>query len=142
MRRTWFSRDFCQPVYEAWLTEAIVRGRVQAPGFFSDPVKRAAWCNSEWFGPVMGVLDPVKEAQSAQLRILFGLSTREKEAAEMTGTSWDENIERLAIENSRLSAHKLPTYPSINGNGQTAADTGPAAPNTGPANPAEGGNEQ
>lgn len=142
MRRTWFSRDFCQPVYEAWLTEAIVRGRVQAPGFFSDPVKRAAWCNSEWFGPVMGVLDPVKEAQSAQLRILFGLSTREKEAAEMTGTSWDENIERLAIENSRLSVHKLPTYPSINGNGQTAADTSPAAPNTGPANPAEGGNEQ
>lgn len=111
MRRTWFSRDFCQPVYEAWLTEAIVRGRVEAPGFFDDPLIRRAWCNSEWFGPVMGVLDPVKEAESAQLRVLYGLSTREKEAAEMTGTSWDENIERLAIENKRLSDHSLPIYP-------------------------------
>lgn len=66
----------------------------------------------------MGVLDPVKEAQSAQLRILFGLSTREKEAAEMTGTSWDENVERLAIENKRLEEHNIPKYPAVNGNGQ------------------------
>lgn len=122
MRRVWFSRDFCQPVYEVWLTEAIAIGRVRAPGFFDDPIKRAAWCNSEWFGPVMGVLDPVKEAQSAQLRILFGLSTREKEAAEMTGTSWDENVERLAIENSRLSQHQLPVYPAVNGNDTASAD--------------------
>ena len=109
-------------MYEAWLTEAIAIGRVQAPGFFDDPIKRAAWCNSEWFGPVMGVLDPVKEAQSAQLRILFGLSTREKEAAEMTGTSWDENVERLAIENSRLNQHQLPAYPAVNGNDTVSAD--------------------
>lgn len=131
MRRVWFSRDFCQPVYEAWLTEAIVIGRVRAPGFFDDPIKRAAWCNSEWFGPVMGVLDPVKEAQSAQLRILFGLSTREKEAAEMTGTSWDENVERLAIENSRLNQHQLPTYPAVNGNDTTSADDTTEQANTG-----------
>ena len=70
----------------------------------------------------MGVLDPVKEAQSAQLRILFGLSTREKEAAEMTGTSWDENVERLAIENSRLNQHQLPAYPAVNGNDTASAD--------------------
>lgn len=120
MRRTWFSRDFCQPVFEAWLTEAVVRGRVQAPKFFTDPIIRKAWCNAEWYGPTMGVLDPVKEAQSAQLRILFGLSTREKEAAEMTGTSWDENVERLAIENNRLSEHNLPKYPAVQGSG---ADT-------------------
>ena len=131
MRRVWFSRDFCQPVYEVWLTEAIAIGRVRAPGFFDDPIKQAAWCNSEWFGPVMGVLDPVKEAQSAQLRILFGLSTREKEAAEMTGTSWDENVERLAIENSRLSQHQLPVYPAVNGNDTASADDTTEQANTG-----------
>ena len=131
MRRVWFSRDFCQPVYEVWLTEAIAIGRVRAPGFFDDPIKRAAWCNSEWFGPVMGVLDPVKEAQSAQLRILFGLSTREKEAAEMTGTSWDENVERLAIENSRLNRHQLPAYPAVNGNDTAPADDTTEQANTG-----------
>ena len=31
MRRVWFSRDFCQPVYEAWLTEAVASGRISAP---------------------------------------------------------------------------------------------------------------
>lgn len=116
MRRVWFARDFCQPIYKMWLTEAVVQGRVKAPGFFTDPIKRESWANSEWFGPVMGVLDPIKEAQSAQLRIMFGLSTREKEAAEMTGTNWSENVERLAIENKRLQKQGLPAYPAVNGN--------------------------
>lgn len=98
MRRVWFSRDFCQPVYEAWLTEAVASGRITAPRFFDDPLIRKAWCNSEWYGPVMGVLDPVKEVTGAAMRVAYGFSTREKEAAEMTGTSWDENVERLATE--------------------------------------------
>ena len=115
MRREWFSRDFCQPVYEAWLTEAVARGRVKAEGFFDDPKIKAAWCNAEWYGPTMGVLDPVKEAESAQMRVMFGLSTREKEAAEMTGTDWNENIERLAIERKRLSESGLPVYPNVVG---------------------------
>lgn len=63
----------------------------------------------------MGVLDPVKEAESAQMRVMFGLSTREKEAAEMTGTDWNENIERLAIERKRLTESGLPVYPNVVG---------------------------
>lgn len=98
IRRTWFARDFCQPVYETWLTEAIALGRIDAPGFFTDPLIRKAWCNAEWYGPVMGVLDPVKEAQGANLRIKSGYSTHEKETAEMTGTNWEDNIEQLELE--------------------------------------------
>ncbi len=26
MRRKWFVDDFCQPVYEVWLAEAVARG--------------------------------------------------------------------------------------------------------------------
>lgn len=106
-RRAWFSRDFCQPSYEAWLAEAVAIGRIDAPGFFDDPLIRKAWCNAEWYGPVMGVLDPIKEAQGAALRIQYGFSTREKEAAEMTGTDWDENIERLAIEQATMKQHGI-----------------------------------
>lgn len=115
MRREWFSRDFCQPTYEAWLAEAVAQGRIEAPGFYDSPLLRHAWVNAEWYGPVMGVLDPEKEAKSAQLRVMFGLSTREKEAAEMTGTDWNENIERLAIENTRLATGELPVYPTVSG---------------------------
>lgn len=98
VRRTWFSRDFCQPIYERWLTEAIAIGRIKAPGFYDDPLIRKAWCNAEWYGPVMGMIDPVKDANGSYLRRLYGISTGEKEAAEMTGSNYDENIEILAQE--------------------------------------------
>lgn len=111
MRRTWFTRDFCQPIYEIWLTEAVISGRVKAPGFFDDPLKRKAWCNSEWYGPVMGILDPVKEVQAAGERVLYGFSTRDKECAELTGTTFSENTERISIENARLKEEGQPIYP-------------------------------
>lgn len=97
-RRIWFSRDFCQPVYEAWLAEAIALGRIDAPEFFEDPLIRAAWCNAEWFGPTMSILDPVKDVTGSNLRVTYGLSTNEREAAEMTGSDFEENADQLAYE--------------------------------------------
>ena len=50
MRRKWFAGDFCQPIYEEWLTEAVAKGRIHAPGFFDDPIIKAAYCKAEWHG--------------------------------------------------------------------------------------------
>ncbi len=104
MRRVWFSRDFCQPVYEVWLAEAVALGRIDAPGFFEDPAKRSAWCNAEWFGPTMSILDPVKDVKGSSMRTQCGLSTREREAAEMTGSDFEENIEQLAYEQAMINS--------------------------------------
>lgn len=90
MRREWLASSFCQPVYEEWLTEAVVKGRVNAPGFFDDPAIRAAWCRADWFGDSQGQLDPQKEAAAAKLRVDECFSTREREAAELTGMKFDE----------------------------------------------------
>lgn len=100
LRRVWFARDFCQPIYEMWLVEAIATGRINAPGFFDDPVIRNAWCQTNWFGPTMSILDPQRDVQGSMLRTQAGLSTREREAAEMTGTDFEENMEQLAYEAS------------------------------------------
>ena len=108
LRRTWFARDFCQPVYEAWLTEAVAIGRIEAPGFFDDPAIRAAWCHADWYGPTMSILDPVKDITGSALRVQYGLSTREREAAEMTGTDFEENLDQLAWEQQRLQELGLP----------------------------------
>ena len=102
-RRQWFANDFCQPIYEMWLTEAIALGRIEAPGFFDDPLLRKAWCSAEWFGPTMSILDPIKDANGSALRVTYGLSTREREAAEMTGSDFEENIEQLAYEQSLVT---------------------------------------
>ena len=104
MRRKWFVEDFCQPVYEIWLAEAVARGRVTAPGFFDDPLVRAAWCGAQWIGPVQGSIDPLKEAQAAVLQIQRALKTHEQVTREMSGGDWDANVEQLAAENEKLAA--------------------------------------
>ena len=104
MRRKWFVDDFCQPTYEVWLAEAVARGRVKAPGFFGDPLIRAAWCGARWIGPVQGSLDPLKEAKAAVLQIQHALRTHEQVTRETGGGDWDENVEQLAAENAKLAA--------------------------------------
>ena len=106
-RRIWFARDFCQPVYEMWLAEAIAIGRVKAPGFFTDPLIRKCWCNADWYGPTMTILDPVKDVNGSALRTTYGLSTREREAAELTGTDLEENMEQLAYEQKMIEKYGL-----------------------------------
>lgn len=103
MRRTWLAEDFCQPIYELWLSEAVARGRINAPGFFNDPIIKKAWCTAEWIGPAPGQLDPVKEANGARIRVENGFSTREREATEINGTNFDENIAQLTRENKLMS---------------------------------------
>lgn len=102
MRRSWFANDFCQPVYELWLAEAVARGRIKAPGFFNDPSIRKAWCGAEWNGPAPGQIDPVKEVNAAQKRVEQGFSTRERETQELTGGDWDKNIVQITKENELL----------------------------------------
>ncbi len=103
MRRKWFVDDFCQPIYEIWLTEAVARGRVKAPGFFDDPLIRAAWCGTRWIGPVQGSIDPLKEAEAAVLQIQYALKTHEQVTTELSGGDWEKNVEQLKSENTKLA---------------------------------------
>lgn len=98
MRRKWLTLQFCQPIYEEWLAEAVAKGRVHAPGFFSDPAIRAAWSGAEWYGPSQGQLNPLMEANAARVRIEEELSTREREAAEITGESWEQIHPKRVLE--------------------------------------------
>jgi lambda family phage portal protein len=102
MRREWFVTDFCEPVYEIWLTEAIARGRIQAPGFFSDPLIREAWLGSEWVGPSQGQLDPTKEIEAEVMAVEHGFSTHEQSTIKLNGGQWESNVAQLAHENQRL----------------------------------------
>ena len=108
MRRRWFAQDFCQPIYEEWLAEAVARGRIEARGFFEDPVIRSAYCKAEWHGPSPGQIDPLREVTAAIRRIESGISTIEREAAELTGTDFNTNHrQRMKEELMRLELKKL-----------------------------------
>lgn len=98
MYRSWLAADFCQPIYEEWLAEAVAKGRINAPGFFSDPIRRKAYCRAEWNGPAKSILDPGKEVQAAEKRVANGFSTRTAETMEMTGGDFYRNVEQLKTE--------------------------------------------
>jgi lambda family phage portal protein len=98
LNREWFAADFCQPIYEMWLSEAVSKGLVDMPGFFADEYTRAAWCGCNWTGPAPGQLNPTVEVNAAVAKMNAGLSTGEREALAMNGSDYAENIEQLATE--------------------------------------------
>lgn len=102
MRRSWFVNDFCQPIYEVWLAEAVARGRIIAPGFFDDPLIRAAWCGARWDGPALTQLDPKKEAESNAMLVQHGWKTNEQVTREYYGENWEDNMTALAVENELI----------------------------------------
>jgi len=97
-RRAWLVTSFCQPVFEAWMDEAVARGRVVAPGYFQDPAIRRAYLGTKWIGDSAGQIDPVKEVEAAGKRIALGLSTHAEECAALTGGDWESKHYQLVRE--------------------------------------------
>lgn len=89
-RRDFMATYLCQPVYELWLAEEVASGRIKAPGFFADPMVRAAWCKGVWTGDGPGSIDPLKEVNAAEKRIELGISTKEAESVLHDGISWEQ----------------------------------------------------
>lgn len=106
MYREWFARDFCKPVYEIWLSEAIARGRINAPGFFNDPLLHYAWLGSEWIGPSQGQLDPEKEVRAEILAVQHGFTTHEAATARLNGSNWYTNMDQLEMEYQKMQILK------------------------------------
>jgi capsid protein len=98
VQRNLFSRRWCIPMYEWWLTEAVSRGRAHAPGFLTDPVAHRAYLGSEWIGPPQGQIDPVKEVNSKILECLNGFNTWENATMQLGNGYFGDNIAKLREE--------------------------------------------
>lgn len=98
MMRSWFVDDFCQPIYEEWMTEAVATGRINAPGFLEDPAIKKAYTSCTWNGPARTNLNPVQEVDAAVKRVDAGFSTADQETATMNGGSYAMNIRQRIIE--------------------------------------------
>ena len=101
-RRLWLSRNFCQPILEAFIEEEVAKGITKAPGFLEDPVMRAAWAKTLWVGPGNGQIDPLKEAKASVTKIQNNLSTYEEEYMADKGGRWDAAMGRKAGEQQLL----------------------------------------
>jgi lambda family phage portal protein len=96
--RTWLVDEYCQPIWELVITEAIARGRLSAPGFFTDPLIRMAYLGCEWTGDSMGQLNPIVEVKAADLKVAAGFSTEARETAALNGGDWERDEQQRAKE--------------------------------------------
>jgi lambda family phage portal protein len=113
-RREWLASNFCQPVFEAWMDEQVASGAISAPGYFEDPIIRAAYLNAEWVGDAQMQIDPSKAADASEKRMRLGLSTLAEETIALSGKSWEENLAQRAQEKEAHEALKVPYLQSQN----------------------------
>lgn len=96
-----FSSDYHNVLFPLWLNGKIASGEITAPGW--DTVKgRKAWASMSIITPAKPSLNPLAEAKAGIERVNSGFSNRELEAQQQTGTSYEENVERLTQENDVL----------------------------------------
>lgn len=120
-RRHWLVTSFCQPVYEAIITEAIASGRLSAPGFFADPAIKRAYLGTVWIGDAPGQIDPLKEINAAEKRMALNLTTHAEECTALPngGCDWEAKFPQLVKEKRMMTAaglddaKALPTPPPV-----------------------------
>lgn len=108
VRRTLLAERLCQPFYALVIAECVARGYLAAPGFFTDPLRRAAYLECVWQGDVMPEIDQLKAALAAEKRIRIPLSTVEEETLAATGGDYERNMRQRAKEETLRAALNLP----------------------------------
>ncbi|KAF1027082.1 MAG: hypothetical protein GAK29_00888 [Acinetobacter bereziniae] len=126
-RRSNFSTGFCQPLFSAWLEEAFETGNLPLPKGAPDFIQyRSLYSRCKWMGPGRGYVDDVKEKQGAILGMDAGLTTLEKEAAQLDGADYREILDQRANEVKMFKDRDLP-LPKWTGEGE---ETSPPAKQT------------
>ncbi len=107
-RRLDFAHGFSQPIFGAWLEEAMDVDELPLPSGAPDFMEcRAAYMRADWIGPGRGWVDPVSEKQGAVLGMDAGLSTLQAECAEQ-GLDYEEVLDQRAKEIKRFQALGIP----------------------------------
>ena len=89
--------------------EAIAKGLIVAPGYFTDNSIRKAYNIAQWIGPAKGMIDEVKEVTAAAMRVQNNFSTYAEETVQMSGSDFAENTAQHAKEKKLLDKAGLNT---------------------------------
>jgi len=101
-----FADNFNQPIYEEFLSEAIINGRIKAPGFFVDPMVKLAYCGAYWVGDSGKQIDEVKEANAAMIRIKGCMSTLQIECSKR-GVDYKDILRQRGEEKKLAESYGL-----------------------------------
>jgi lambda family phage portal protein len=95
----WFIEHFCQPVFDAWLNMALL---TTLSDITLSPAQREMF---KWHPRGWDWVDPVKDADAAILRLGNGLTTYDRELANL-GMDFEETIDRRAEEQEYIREKK------------------------------------
>jgi lambda family phage portal protein len=89
-KRNWLARNFYAEIYGWMMDEAVASGRLDRPGYFEDPVIRAAYLGAEWIGPQRASLNPKQESDADTQDVKEGFKTIEQVCMERTGGEFEK----------------------------------------------------
>ncbi|MFQ5507077.1 MAG: phage portal protein, partial [Planctomycetota bacterium] len=106
--------EFCSPVYEWVITEAIASGLLSAPGYFDDPLIRQAWLGASWTGRPQGQINPKDEVTAAIKRLDAGLASKTGITRELSGEDWEAIPPQRGKEKALEQEHVVePAAPAL-----------------------------
>jgi lambda family phage portal protein len=97
-KRNWLARNFYAEIYGWMMDEAVASGRLDRPGYFEDPVIRAAYLGAEWIGPQRASLNPKQESDADKQDVEEGFKTVEQVCMERTGGEFEKKNAQRAKE--------------------------------------------
>lgn len=92
--------DFCDPVKNTVLLNAVLRRKLDLPGYLDSPDTRELWEDGIWVSPAPGQLDPVKETQAYKMKVEERFLSRRTAAQKLEG----EDLEQVIIETAEEEA--------------------------------------
>lgn len=102
-----FVEQVVTPIYYAVIEEAFDKGYLKAPkgapDFWENP---GAYLHARWIGPGRGIIDPLKEAEAATMRMEGLTSTLEIECAQL-GHDYLDVLDQIQVEESELAERGL-----------------------------------
>ena len=113
-KRDRFAYRFCDEAYGWAMDEAVAMGLISRPGYFADPMIRAAWLGAEWIGPPRFSLQPQQEAAADEIDMRLGVKTGEQVCRERTGGEIEKKLPQRKKELAMLppsATQPAPTQP-------------------------------
>ena len=96
--------QLCRPIWQAWMTQAVLEGALVMPGFArGGPGRRRAYLACKWIPQGWQWVDPEKEFKALQLAIRSGLMSR-SEAISSFGYDAEDVDREIAADNARADA--------------------------------------
>lgn len=109
MERSNFSKQFCNPYYQEWLSGYALSGKTIMPGYIEalrDPSQwemRNAWQSSRWIGISRPSVDPFKEIQAYELAVESGFMSTSDAILELRGDDFDKVLARRKSEQEKIN---------------------------------------